>query len=335
MPTFIKRSRCVSEDLKAITLFVREEQMNWSILRPQLRNLRAMFHCYHQAIESPGRYKAWRRYDINSAKAFYALYDSKAKCLGYVDNFRRMATENLGGCPYCGLPSNITLDHYLPRKIEAFPEYSILSANLVPACSTCQGKKSDFYVAHEKKLRLTRGARFRAKPGISKAIKRSVRHVPKKSARVKRSGTPIYRIIHPYFDSFLLNPVLSVCPSEKPNTFNVQACGRLRKAERELLNFHLSKLKVSERSSGVIYRWRNAIIRDLSSIPIDFDRQSIMRELPRLLKSALERAALAPNTIEPAYIKSLMNNLSTLDDLIAWSKLRNEPNILAVKPIEL
>lgn len=335
MPTFIKRNRCASDDLAAISTFINEKQNNWEILSQQLINLRSMFDVYMQAVENPNKYKSWRNYNKTAAKAFYSLYNSKANCLSYIDDFRRVATEKLGCCPYCGLPSNITLDHYLPRNIKSFPEFSILSANLIPACSTCQSKKSDFYAIHKKNKLLTRGARFKANIRDIKNTKRSTRPAVKHPKKVLRNGAPAYRLLHPYIDSFLLDPVLSVWPSDKPNTFNVQASARLHRTDRELLNFHLSKLKISERSNSVIIRWRNAIIRDLASIPINLERQSIMPELPRLLKSALERSALAPNAIEAAYIKSLINNPATLDDLITWSKLRNEPNIFSAKPIEL
>lgn len=335
MPTYIQRTRRTSDDLKAISAFVLEEQKNWEILRPQLRNLRTMFNNYLQAVENPSKHKAWRKYNKSAATAFHFLYESKAKCLSYVDNFRHEAIEKLGGCPYCGLPSNITLDHYLPRKVGAFPEFSILSKNLVPACSDCQGKKSDFYVLHKEKLSLKRGARHKSTRQLKKTSKHTIRKTSKKSHRALITHAKPLRLIHPYLDSFLMHSVLSVYPTDQFNTFAVHAKGSLRKEDRERLNFHLRKLKIGARCNGAIGRYRNGIIRDLSSNNISFDRESVMKELPRLLKSALERTALAPNAIEPAYIKSLINHPSTLDDLINCSQQRIEPNILAAKPIIL
>ncbi len=46
--------------------------------------------------------------------------------------------HSLAMCPFCseaGRPT--TLDHFLPK--DTYPEYSLLSANLVPACDACQG----------------------------------------------------------------------------------------------------------------------------------------------------------------------------------------------------
>lgn len=54
-------------------------------------------------------------------------------------------------CPMCGYGQVLTLDHYLPK--DAYPEFSILPLNLVPACSDCNNFKSNF-------IRSTEGARF-------------------------------------------------------------------------------------------------------------------------------------------------------------------------------
>ena len=335
MPTYIERTRQASDDLKAISVFVHQEQKHWQTLRQQLRNLDVLFNNYLQAVEDPSQHQKLRRYDEKAAIAFYSLYDSKAKCLAYVDEFRREATEKLGACPYCGLPSNITLDHYLPRKLKAFPEFSVLSANLVPACTDCQGKKHDFFAIHKKNHRLTRGARFKSPSRFANVIEQHSRHATKHMLQIKRNSASSLRLLHPYVDAFMMHSVLSVHPARQSNTFDVQASGHLCRAKREHLNFHLEKLKVSARSSGTIGRCRNAIIRDLLSNKINFDRQSVQKELPRLLKSALERSSLAPNAIEPAYIISLMNHPSTLDELIDWSRQRIEPNVLAAKPVIL
>ncbi|WP_139824017.1 hypothetical protein [Lonsdalea britannica] len=47
-------------------------------------------------------------------------------------------------CPYCGISEPSTLDHYLPK--ETYPEFSVLSKNLIPICSVCNTiyKKSKF-----------------------------------------------------------------------------------------------------------------------------------------------------------------------------------------------
>lgn len=40
-----------------------------------------------------------------------------------------------GECQYCNLGEPSTLDHYLPKR--DFPEFAVLSSNLLPCCPTC------------------------------------------------------------------------------------------------------------------------------------------------------------------------------------------------------
>jgi 5-methylcytosine-specific restriction endonuclease McrA len=42
-------------------------------------------------------------------------------------------------CCYCMMDSGSTTDHYLPKQV--FPEYSVYSQNLIPACSSCNQRR--------------------------------------------------------------------------------------------------------------------------------------------------------------------------------------------------
>ena len=54
----------------------------------------------------------------------------------------KLTTPLLGArCASCGLSETSELDHYLPK--EHYPEFSILSSNLVPCCSNCNRRKSE------------------------------------------------------------------------------------------------------------------------------------------------------------------------------------------------
>jgi hypothetical protein len=46
-------------------------------------------------------------------------------------------------CPYCLIFPRTTYDHYIPEG--AYPEYSVLYKNLIPCCTTCNGKKLAFW----------------------------------------------------------------------------------------------------------------------------------------------------------------------------------------------
>lgn len=50
-------------------------------------------------------------------------------------------------CPFCGIGTVNTLDHYLPKT--AFPIFSVTPNNLVPACEWCQGEKAEYYPTAE------------------------------------------------------------------------------------------------------------------------------------------------------------------------------------------
>lgn len=72
-------------------------------------------------------------------------------------------------CAMCGSPNNGTLDHYLPKEL--YPEFSIFTYNLLPACLFCNSGK--------------------------------------KGANVKGSKTS-ERFLHPYFDKFADDPLWTV-----------------------------------------------------------------------------------------------------------------------------
>lgn len=46
-------------------------------------------------------------------------------------------------CPFCGIGTVNTLDHYLPKT--HFPIFAVTPHNLVPACTWCQGEKMEYY----------------------------------------------------------------------------------------------------------------------------------------------------------------------------------------------
>lgn len=52
-----------------------------------------------------------------------------------------MSAAFSGLCAFCTETQASTLDHYLPKAL--YPELSILSANLLPVCHTCNHKKSN------------------------------------------------------------------------------------------------------------------------------------------------------------------------------------------------
>lgn len=82
----------------------------------------------------------------------YNLYDSESKDIKTLKKeikkktISDAKTKNGLVCPYCGIKRNEIhdLDHYMPRS--KYPEYSILSNNLIYVCTTCNQdyKKNEF-----------------------------------------------------------------------------------------------------------------------------------------------------------------------------------------------
>ncbi|OCL99589.1 hypothetical protein AAX29_00634 [Aliarcobacter thereius] len=67
---------------------------------------------------------------------FINLYEKKPNSIG-IEIIKPLNKHELSLCPFCseaGKPN--TLDHFLPKN--TYPEFSILSKNLVPACDACQ-----------------------------------------------------------------------------------------------------------------------------------------------------------------------------------------------------
>lgn len=74
---------------------------------------------------------------------FYAYLDKPARKI-----YDEIKANALGECPYCGIGNPEHLDHYLPKKY--YPQFSITSLNLVPACLDCNvGSKGSDYAAEQ------------------------------------------------------------------------------------------------------------------------------------------------------------------------------------------
>ncbi|MCQ1779413.1 hypothetical protein NOJ05_19580 [Neorhizobium galegae] len=77
---------------------------------------------------------AWKLNPIGLSvkKQQYDLYDKRK---GGGPLLRLRQTPGLLSCPMCGSSTTGHLDHYLPRTV--YQEFSILKANLIPACNHC------------------------------------------------------------------------------------------------------------------------------------------------------------------------------------------------------
>lgn len=85
------------------------------------------------------------KYDETLHDDPYQLYDSKEKLK---KSIRDLSTSM---CPYCSTPdSPFHVDHYLPRS--DYPEFSVFTLNLIPACATCNSRyKGKKYLNSDKR----------------------------------------------------------------------------------------------------------------------------------------------------------------------------------------
>lgn len=81
--------------------------------------------------------------EIDEKNALHLCYSSVTQTFRYVRGkiFEIQPEQLKTFCPYCLLNSPDTLDHYIGQT--EFPEYSIISRNLIPCCYTCNQLKGE------------------------------------------------------------------------------------------------------------------------------------------------------------------------------------------------
>lgn len=84
-------------------------------------------------------------YDGFNKTALLNAYSGNGKSLSElklsIKNKQPKDLQNL--CPYCGILTPNSTDHYIPK--DSYSEYAVLAINLVPCCTVCNGKKSEFW----------------------------------------------------------------------------------------------------------------------------------------------------------------------------------------------
>ncbi|MBD3831754.1 MAG: hypothetical protein IE910_00160 [Brevundimonas sp.] len=91
------------------------------------------YRAYRRSLGNPFKvvpFKKSRKFHLT----LYKIYD-QTKYTKVIADIRKLA---LSTCPMCGAAGVGTVDHYLPR--ETYPEFSVFTPNLVPACGTCNSK---------------------------------------------------------------------------------------------------------------------------------------------------------------------------------------------------
>lgn len=170
------------------------------------------------------RYRAYREnagspfvitphdFGVGVGKRQYSLYDTR-RGSGELRRMRRK--DGLKSCPICGSPVTGDLDHYLPRI--DYPEFSIMRANLVPACTHCNS-----------------------------GVKGTTIH----------GGEP-RRFIHPYFDDWAGQAIwyVEIVPPFKAARFVPHSLPGLEAPRNEIVDFHLNNVLGTQFHLSMATEW--------------------------------------------------------------------------------
>lgn len=151
-------------------------------------------------------------FDVGVGDRQYELYDNR-KNSGELKRMRKRA--GLKSCPVCGSPVTGSLDHYLPRTL--YREFSIMRANLIPACGHCNSS--------------TKG--------------------------VTVHGGPPRRFIHPYYDVWAAGVLwfVEVIPPFAAARFQPRPIAGLPHPQDDIVAFHLANVLGTQFGLSMDAQW--------------------------------------------------------------------------------
>jgi len=201
----------------------------------------------------------------NIDKEQYALYDTRrsGKRIRAVRNM-----PNLLCCPMCGSEMTGSLDHFLPRDI--FPEFSVMLANLVPACSHCNSsaKKSTY------------------------------------------KGTYPESFIHPYFETLAASPIwlIEVVRPLVAVTFKPRVLPSVPRSDSKRVAFHLKNILGNQFHLWAANRWATLpqVIRNAVGVSGTVSTVQVQSELTKQLAQA--NATTGLNSWLSAFFRGLQSD---------------------------
>lgn len=202
------------------------------------------------------------------------FYKSRASG-GPIARIRR--TPSLLCCPMCGSGHPGTLDHYLPR--EAFPEFSILPTNLVPACSHCNS-------------------------GV-------------KGGRYRGAATP-ERFIHPYYDVIANGEIwfVEVQPPFAAARFHPRVATTVAAGERQMVDFHLRHILGNVFQDYVATQWAQLplLLRGRFTPHDQINEAKVLEELTKNLRDT--RVTNGHNSWRSALLRGVIENAAAITFLV-------------------
>lgn len=202
----------------------------------------AAYKAYNASGGNPFAVKA-HNFGPGIASRQYQLYDSRKNS----GELKRMRTKvGLKSCPLCGSPVTGSLDHYLPRN--QYPEFSIMRANLIPACMHCNSSAKGTTV---------------------------------------HGGNP-RRFIHPYFDTWASGVLwfVEVVPPYRAATFRPRHMPGLPAPQDEILIFHLENVLGTQFALSMSTYW-SSLPGQLKVRDPDLTSDSVTSQLQQELRVAV------------------------------------------------
>lgn len=139
MPSFINRPSI--DDVALLDIVINERnEPNKTFFKAFSDDWKARYKEYIQNLGNPKHIIPSLAHVTANKTKFINLYGSPS---GIVESniIDVLEEHELSHCPFCsGLVVPDTLDHFLPKDI--YPEYAILSHNLIPCCDSCNRAKS-------------------------------------------------------------------------------------------------------------------------------------------------------------------------------------------------
>lgn len=129
------------DDQNILTLIANNATLaSYPMLRNRLRRLLARYEAYVRAGGNPWDLTVLPQSTLAEElkTALRNHYDSPPVLLDFLETVRHRGSPDV--CPMCGSLKSGTLDHVFPKS--KYPELSIFSRNLVPACD-CNTKRGD------------------------------------------------------------------------------------------------------------------------------------------------------------------------------------------------
>ncbi|MBY5523567.1 HNH endonuclease [Rhizobium leguminosarum] len=214
------------------------------------------------------------------AKKQHALFKSRSGRGGPIGRIR--SRGGLKCCPMCGSPMTGSLDHYLPKEV--YPEFSIYSKNLVPACPACNSG--------------TKGLTYHGKE-------------------------PSERFLHPYFDKMASAPIWRVVvkPPFAAPAFEAEVLPDLPPSQQAQIAFHLAHILGEQFHLNMATSFDcvpQQVRDDLERTPV-VDFAAAQMALGRLLRSAVTTGST--NGWGAALCRGMLSDYAVIAHIAAQANL--------------